>query len=103
MFSYHAPMNIEKAAAQLAELGHTTRLEIYRVLVRAGHSGLPVSSIQSKLNIPGSTLSHHISRLVKVGLVSQLREGRVLRCTAQYQELDGLIHFLSKECCQGND
>lgn len=96
-------MKIEKAAAQLAELGHVTRLEIYRILIRAGQDGLPVSSVQAKLNIPGSTLSHHIARLVNVGLVMQTREGRVLRCQAQYQQLDALIVFLSEECCQGND
>ncbi|NOU52320.1 helix-turn-helix transcriptional regulator [Pseudoalteromonas sp. JBTF-M23] len=92
-------MKIEQAATQLAELGHVTRLEIYRILVRAGHNGLAVSAIQQQLDIPGSTLSHHISRLVKVGLVSQTREGRVLRCQAQYQQLEGLIAFLSEECC----
>ena len=100
-YSTIATMNIDKAANQLAELGHKTRLEIYRTLVKAGHEGLPVSAIQEKLDVPGSTLSHHISRLVHVGLVSQTREGRVLRCNAQYQQLDNLIAFLSEECCQG--
>lgn len=94
-------MNIDTAAEQLAELGHTTRLQIYRILVRAGHNGLAVSEIQSQLDIPGSTLSHHISRLVRVGLVTQTREGRVLRCQAQYQQLDKLLSFLSDECCIG--
>ncbi|AOE50912.1 ArsR/SmtB family transcription factor [Kangiella sediminilitoris] len=96
-------MKVEQAAAQLAELGHTTRLKIYRTLVRAGREGLAVSAIQQKLDIPGSTLSHHISRLMKVGLVKQIREGRVLRCEAQYKELDSLIEFLSEECCQGTN
>ena len=95
-------MNIDTAAEQLAELGHSTRLQIYRALVRAGRHGLAVSAIQQQLDIPGSTLSHHIARLVKVGLVSQTREGRVLRCQAQYQQLDKLIHFLSDECCLGS-
>ena len=101
MLNYYRAMKIEKAAKQLAELGHVTRLEIYRSLVKAGHSGLSVSSVQKKLDVPGSTLSHHISRLVNVGLITQVREGRVLRCCAQYKELDGLINFLSEECCQG--
>ena len=92
-------MKIEYAATQLAELGHTTRLGIYRTLVKAGRGGLPVSSIQQQLNVPGSTLSHHITRLVRVGLLKQVREGRVLRCFAQYEELTGLIEFLSEECC----
>lgn len=92
-------MKIEQAADKLAELGHTTRLSIYRILVKAGQSGLPVSDIKEQLDIPGSTLSHHITRLVRVGLVVQVREGRVLRCFAQYQELAKLINFLSDECC----
>lgn len=92
-------MKIEYAATQLAELGHTTRLGIYRTLVKAGRGGLPVSSIQQQLNVPGSTLSHHITRLVRVGLLKQVREGRVLRCFAQYEELTRLIEFLSEECC----
>ena len=96
---YGAAMKIEYAAAQLAELGHTTRLGIYKTLVKAGAKGLPVANIQQALNVPGSTLSHHITRLVRVGLLKQVREGRVLRCFAQYQELTQLINFLSEECC----
>ena len=92
-------MKIEHAAEQLAELGHTTRLGIYRALVKAGRDGLPVSNIQKQLDVPGSTLSHHITRLVRVGLLKQIREGRVLRCFAQYEELAQLIEFLSLECC----
>ncbi|NVK26024.1 MAG: helix-turn-helix transcriptional regulator [Gammaproteobacteria bacterium] len=96
-------MKIEKAAAQLAELGHVTRLEIYRILVKAGRTGMPVSAIQERLSIPASTLSHHISRLVRVGLLLQTREGRVLRCNAQYKELNTLVAFLTEECCIESD
>ncbi|MEH6472056.1 MAG: metalloregulator ArsR/SmtB family transcription factor [Halopseudomonas sp.] len=92
-------MQIETAANKLAELGHTTRLEIFRYLVKSGRQGVPVGAIQSALNVPGSTLSHHITRLVSVGLVVQRREGRTLYCVPQYDELDGLITFLKQECC----
>ena len=92
-------MKLEHAAEQLAELGHSTRLGIYRALVRAGHGGLPVADIQQQLKTPASTLSHHITRLVRVGLIKQVREGRVLRCFAQYKELAKLQDFLSEECC----
>ena len=92
-------MNIEQAADQLAELGHTTRLSIFLTLVKSGNDGLPVSNIQQSLGIPGATLSHHISRLVRVGLLKQVREGRVLRCFAQYDEFSGLIDFLTRDCC----
>jgi ArsR family transcriptional regulator len=92
-------ITIDTAAAQLAELGHVTRLGIFRTLVKAGHTGLPVASIAEALEVPGSTLSHHISRLVKVGLLRQVREGRVLRCYTQYEQLNTLMGFLSEECC----
>lgn len=92
-------MDITKAAKQLAELGHETRLGIFRYLVKGGHKGVPVGELQTELEVPGSTLSHHISRLVGVGLVVQQREGRTLYCIPQYDELDGLIHFLQDECC----
>lgn len=92
-------MEIEQAAQCLAELGHTTRLQIFRYLVKGGTTGVPVGSIQAELDIPGSTLTHHISRLVKVGLVIQRREGRTLFCIAQYAGLNDLIDFLREECC----
>ncbi len=92
-------MNSQKFAQQLAELGHVTRLDIFRLLVKGGKNGMPVSHLQDKLGIPASTLSHHISRMVQVGLVRQIREGRLLRCYAEYQKLNKLISFLTKECC----
>ncbi|MCJ8337703.1 MAG: helix-turn-helix domain-containing protein [Pseudomonadales bacterium] len=92
-------MKLELAASQLAELGHVTRLGVYRILVKAGSGGQPVSSLQEQLQVPGSTLSHHINKLVQVGLVKQVREGRVLRCFAQFDKLDRLIDFLLEECC----
>lgn len=90
-------MNI--AGWRLPEGPLVTSLGIYRVLVKAGESGLPVSSIQEHLKIPSSTLSHHLTRLIHVGLIAQVREGRVLRCFAQYKELNKLISYLSDECC----
>lgn len=92
-------MQVEIAAKRLAELGHETRLEIFRYLVKGGRQGVPVGEIQSALGVPGSTLSHHITRLVSVGLVNQRREGRTLYCVPQFAELDALIEFLQDECC----
>ncbi|GAB2504936.1 ArsR/SmtB family transcription factor [Microbulbifer agarilyticus] len=92
-------MEHQDAAKKLAELGHTTRLAIYRLLVKAGPEGLAVSDIQQALNVPGSTLSHHISRLVNAGLMSQERQGRVLRCEACFPALNALVGYLAEECC----
>ncbi len=87
------------AAKKLAELGHITRVSIFRYLVKVGDQGAPVGQIQEELNIPGSTLSHHISRLVSVGLIFQLRETRTLYCIPQFKVLNELIGFLQAECC----
>ncbi|BBM01159.1 helix-turn-helix transcriptional regulator [Microbulbifer sp. GL-2] len=92
-------MQTEIAAKCFAELGHLTRLEIFRLLVRGGPEGMPVGEIQAALDVPGSTLSHHITRLVSVGLVVQRREGRTLYCVPQYEELFRLVEFLQEECC----
>lgn len=92
-------MELETAAKTLKELGHPTRLQVYKHLVKAGPEGLPVGTVQNELKIAGSTLSHHISSLVSAGLVQQRREGRTLYCVAQYAVLDRVIDFLQAECC----
>jgi DNA-binding transcriptional ArsR family regulator len=92
-------MKIADAAARLEALGNQTRLQIYRTLVRAGHSGMPVGRLQEKLKIPASTLSHHIKTLVSVGLVSQVRESTTLVCHANFDAMRGLVDFLAAECC----
>ena len=92
-------MEIDQAANALKELGHSTRLTIFKLLVKAGSEGLPVGEIQEQLNIPNSTLSHHISKLVLVNLIKQRRDGRTLYCIPQYDNLSKLIHFLQDECC----
>ena len=95
-------MKTQLAAQCMAELGHPKRLAIYRRLVKAGSQGLSVGEIGQALKMPGSTLSHHIKRLVSVGLVKQAPEKQVIRCTAVYQQLNALIVFLTDKCCQGN-
>lgn len=94
-------MDIDELALCLEKLGHPNRLEIFRLLVRAGHDGLPVGEIQRHLGIPASTLTHHIAQLVSAGLVRQTREGRVLRCTADYQRMENIMGALTAECCSG--
>ena len=94
-------MNLHQAARCLEKLGNPTRLEIYRLLVRAGPEGLAVGALQKHLDVPASTLSHHLSHLVNGDLVRQEREGRVLRCTANYDLMDQALGFLTEECCRG--
>ncbi len=92
-------MNIEQAAKQLEALGNPTRLEVYRTLVRAGANGLAVSSVQQKIGIPASTLSHHLHRLILTGLVTQERQATTLICRANYPAMRDLLGFLADECC----
>lgn len=92
-------MEIETTAKIFKELGHPTRLKIFKRLVKAGFDGLPVGGLQEELAIPGSTLSHHISNLASAGLIQQRREGRTLYCVVEYARLLGVINFLQDECC----
>ena len=94
-------MDITELAACLEKLGHPTRLAVFRLLVRAGRDGLPVGEIQAHLGIPASTLSHHLSHLMAAGLLHRTREGRVLRCTADYARMDAIVAALTAECCAG--
>lgn len=92
-------MKLETAAAQLEALGNPTRLQVYRKLVRAGDAGLPVGSLQKRIGIAASTLSHHLHRLISVGLVSQERQATTLICRARYPAMDALLGYLADECC----
>ncbi|AYM89234.1 ArsR family transcriptional regulator [Serratia sp. 3ACOL1] len=80
---------------------HPTRLSVYRELVKAGHQRLPVGELQKRLEIPASTLSHHLSALISVSLVRQERQGRILFCHALIENLDLTPASLTKECCSG--
>ncbi len=92
-------MKIEIAARQLDSLGNPTRLQIYRLLVRAGQAGLSVGTVQGRMAMAASTLSHHLKRLVEAGLVTQERAATTLVCRAAYAEMWSLIGFLQDECC----
>jgi DNA-binding transcriptional ArsR family regulator len=92
-------MNEETAVRRLDALGYQTRLLIFRILVKAGDVRLIVSDIQKDLNIPASTLSHHLTKLARVGLVLQGRRGREVYCSVDCDEMRALIGFLTKECC----
>ncbi len=96
-------MELDDAAKALKELGHSHRLQIFRRLVKAGFEGLPVGVLKDDLDIPNSSLTHHIASLVSAGLIIQKREGRVLRCIPQYKKLWAVIAFLQEECCADED
>ena len=101
---YISGMDIETAAARrLAELGNSTsRLQIVRLLVRAGAEGLPIGELQSHLGVPASTLaSPSLRGLVTAGLVDQRKEGRVVRCTPNQAAINQALDFVKENCCAG--
>lgn len=83
----------------MAALGNETRLDIYRLLVRAGQPGRNVSDIRDHLEMPASTLSHHLHKLIRVGLVQQERQGTTLICRADYSVMESTFEVVARECC----
>ena len=94
-------MDIDVAAMRLAELGSPIRLAAFRLLIQAGEKGLTAGELQAHLEIPKSTLSHHMQHLIMVGLVSRVREGRNRRCCANFAATRSLLDFLNEDCCKG--
>jgi len=90
-----------KVAAALAALGHEARLSVFRMLVRAGDEGLNVGQIGGELDLPASTLAHHLRALVLAGLVIQERHGREVINRPDFDAMNAMTDFLSRECCTG--
>ena len=90
---------IAKYADMMSAMGTEARLRIMQLLLFAHPEGLIVGDIQEDLEIPGSTLSHHLDKLKNEGLVQVKRESTFLRYTANTQALQELMQFLWSECC----
>ena len=99
--NYWGVLWITKRLQPAAELGNSHRLSVFRFLVKAGHDGASVGDIQKGLGIPASTLSHHLARMAKVGLIRQEKHSRTIVCIPEYGHLENLIGFLQEECCAG--
>lgn len=94
-------MESKNAVRALGALAHETRLAVYRLLVQAGPEGLPVGAIGEKLKLAPATLSFHLAGLRHAGLITARREGRTLYQAADYPAMNGLVGYLSENCCQG--
>ncbi|MCM2680043.1 ArsR/SmtB family transcription factor [Echinimonas agarilytica] len=86
--------NTYSAAKTFKELGHPVRLDIVTYLCKSERADVSVGELQQRLEIPHSTLSHHISGLVTAGLLVQNKQGRLLCCEVQRESLHKLAHFL---------
>lgn len=93
---------IAKVADRLTALGTEPRLRIMRLLLSAHPEGMIVGDIGSELNIPSSTLSHHLEKLKNEDLVNVRREGTFLWYSANTEALQELLGFLYAECCTRN-
>jgi DNA-binding transcriptional ArsR family regulator len=93
---------VAKYADMFSAMGTEPRLRIMQLLLTAHPDGLVVSEIQEELEIPNSTLSHHLDKLRTEDLVAVKREGTFLRYTANTEALQELLQFLYAECCTRN-
>src|SRR5512144_859416 len=87
--------------AALAAIAQDSRLDVFRLLVRAGDRGMPAGAVASALKLAPNTLSFHFDRLRQAGLVTVKREGRSLIYSARYETMRGLIAYLTENCCEG--
>jgi ArsR family transcriptional regulator len=97
-----ASERVAKYADMFSAMGTEPRLRIMQLLLTAHPEGLVVGDIQEELEIPNSTLSHHLDKLRTEGLVEVHREGTFLRYTADTAALQELLQFLYAECCTRN-
>jgi len=89
------------AVAAFAALAHSDRIAAFRLLVRAGPSGLPSGIIAERLAIPATRMSFHLAGLERAGLVHSWRDGRNVRYAPHFQAMGQLLAFLTEDCCDG--
>jgi len=94
-----AQKNVVKSLAALAQ---ETRLAIYRLLVQQGPQGLSVGTIAERLELANATLSFHLKELAGANLIVARQDGRFIYYSANYPAMNGLVDYLTENCCQGN-
>lgn len=94
-------MDRSTALAAFAALSQPTRLDTFRLLIRAGGEGMGAGEIATALDVRQNTLSANLTVLLNAGLVTNRREGRAIRYFADMGGMRGLLAFLMEECCGG--
>lgn len=94
-------MEKHDAVIALAALAQDNRLDVFRLLVRAGPDGMAAGAVAEALELAPNTLTFHFDRLRQAGLVTVKREGRSMIYAARYEAMNGLLSFLSDNCCVG--
>jgi len=100
-FHYNGNMEEKDIVKALAALAQPNRLQIFRALVVAGKEGATPGVLADALGVPAATLSFHLKELLNAGLVSQERNGRNLIYRAEYAQMNGVLSYLTDNCCHG--
>jgi len=95
-------MNYNQSISAFSALSQQTRLNVFRLLVKAGDDGIIAGKIAKELGIRQNTMSTNLSILMNAGLVRNGREGRSIRYYADFEGVRGLLAFLMEDCCGGN-
>ena len=96
-------MEKQLVISALAALAQETRLDVFRLLVRAGPEGLPAGSLGEALGLPSATLSFHLKELKSAGLIRCERAGRSRIYSPDFEQMSTLLSYLTENCCQGID
>ena len=94
-------MDDTQAVAALAALAQVNRLEIFRLLVKAGPSGVAAGDIARTLDIGATRASFHLKELERAGLIAATRDGRFIRYAVAFETMRQLMTFLTEDCCDG--
>ncbi|MBZ0216103.1 MAG: metalloregulator ArsR/SmtB family transcription factor [Fimbriimonadaceae bacterium] len=95
-------MDISNALTIFSALSQQTRLDVFRLLVKAGDEGVLSGEIGDQLNVRQNTMSANLTVLLNAGLVRNERQGRTIRYFANFEAVRGLLAFLMEDCCGGN-
>lgn len=94
-------MNAAQAVRALGALAQGTRLDVFRLLVKAGPGGMAAGKIGESLEVPAATLSFHLKELAQAGLVEARQENRFIYYSADFEHMNQLLAFLTQNCCEG--
>jgi ArsR family transcriptional regulator len=96
-------MKNKDAVKALAALAQESRLEVFRLLVRTGPSGLAAGELSDRLGIPPATMSFHLKELTNAELIKSKRESRSIIYSADFTKMQNLLNFLVENCCADNE